>query len=67
MSSQVRHMTVVTNSIHHAIQLVEKQHSNSHYRRGGQKPTDASIGGVALNQIGQLHFQPCLYWYEWSR
>lgn len=49
-------ITVVTNSIHHAAQLVEKQISTVMIGGGVKTTTDASIGGVALNQINQLHF-----------
>ena len=49
-------ITVVTNSIHHAVQLVEKQISTVMVGGSVKMTTDASIGGVALNQINQLHF-----------
>ena len=51
-----KHMTVVTNSIHHAVQLVEKQIPTVMVGGSVKTATDASIGGVALNQINQLHF-----------
>ena len=47
---------VVTNSIHHAVQLVDKQIPTVIIGGGVKMTTDASIGGVALNQINQLHF-----------
>ena len=49
-------VTVVTNSIHHAVQLVDKQIPTVIIGGGVKMTTDASIGGVALNQINQLHF-----------
>ena len=49
-------ITVVTNSIHHAVQLVEKQIPTVMVGGSVKMTTDASIGGVALNQINQLHF-----------
>ena len=49
-------ITVVTNSIHHAGQLVDKQIPTVIIGGGVKMTTDASIGGVALNQINQLHF-----------
>ena len=49
-------ITVVTNSIHHAVQLVDKQIPTVIIGGGVKMATDASIGGVALNQINQLHF-----------
>ena len=49
-------ITVVTNSIHHAAQLVDKQIPTVIIGGGVKMTTDASIGGVALNQINQLHF-----------
>ena len=49
-------ITVVTNSIHHAVQLVDKQIPTVIIGGGVKMTTDASIGGVALNQINQLHF-----------
>ena len=49
-------ITVVTNSIHHADQLVDKQIPTVIIGGGVKMTTDASIGGVALNQINQLHF-----------
>ena len=51
-----KNVTVVTNSIHHAAQLVEKQIPTVMVGGGVKMATDASIGGVALNQINQLHF-----------
>lgn len=49
-------VTVVTNSIHHAVQLVEKQIPTVMVGGSVKMATDACIGGVALNQINQLHF-----------
>ena len=49
-------ITVVTNSIHHAVQLVEKQIPTVMVGGSVKMTTDASIGGVALNQINRLHF-----------
>ena len=49
-------ITVVTNSIHHAVQLVEKQIPTVMVGGSVKMTTDASIGGVTLNQINQLHF-----------
>lgn len=49
-------ITVVTNSIHHAVLLVDKQIPTVIIGGGVKMTTDASIGGVALNQINQLHF-----------
>ncbi|MEW4353557.1 DeoR/GlpR family DNA-binding transcription regulator [Streptococcus pneumoniae] len=51
-----KQVTVVTNSIHHATQLVEKQIPTVIIGGMVKNSTDASIGGVALNQIGQLNF-----------
>ncbi len=51
-----KNITVVTNSIHHAVQLVEKQIPTVMVGGGVKMATDACIGGVALNQINQLHF-----------
>ena len=51
-----KNVTVVTNSIHHAAQLVEKQIPTVMVGGSVKMTTDASIGGVALNQINQLHF-----------
>ena len=51
-----KYITVVTNSIHHAVQLVEKQIPTVMVGGSVKMTTDASIGGVALNQINQLHF-----------
>lgn len=49
-------VTVVTNSIHHATQLVERRIPTVIIGGMVKQSTDASIGGVALNQIGQLSF-----------
>ena len=47
---------VVTNSIHHATKLVERNIPTVIIGGVVKRSTDASIGGVALNQIGQLNF-----------
>ena len=49
-------VTVVTNSIHHATKLVERYIPTVIIGGVVKRSTDASIGGVALNQIGQLNF-----------
>ena len=49
-------VTVVTNSIHHATKLVERNIPTIIIGGKVKRSTDASIGGVALNQIGQLNF-----------
>lgn len=49
-------ITVVTNSIHHATRLVEKKIPTVIIGGRVKSSTDASIGGVALSQIGQLNF-----------
>ena len=49
-------VTVVTNSIHHATKLVERNIPTVIIGGKVKRSTDASIGGVALNQIGQLNF-----------
>ena len=49
-------VTVVTNSIHHATKLVERNIPTVIIGGVVKRSTDASIGGVALNQIGQLDF-----------
>ena len=51
-----RSVTVVTNSIHHATKLVERNIPTVIIGGVVKRSTDASIGGVALNQIGQLNF-----------
>ena len=56
MELERKDITVVTNSIHHAVQLVDKQIPTVIIGGGVKMTTDASIGGVALNQINQLHF-----------
>ena len=48
-------VTVVTNSIHHATKLVERNIPTVIIGGVVKRSTDASIGGVALNQIGQLN------------
>lgn len=49
-------VTVVTNSIHHATKLVDRNIPTVIIGGVVKRSTDASIGGVALNQIGQLNF-----------
>ncbi|KXT81128.1 DeoR/GlpR family DNA-binding transcription regulator [Streptococcus panodentis] len=49
-------ITVVTNSIHHATKLVDRTIPTVIIGGKVKRSTDASIGGVALNQIGQLNF-----------
>ena len=49
-------VTVVTNSIHHATKLVERNIPTVIIGGVVKRSTDASIGGIALNQIGQLNF-----------
>ena len=53
---QDRTVTVVTNSIHHAAKLVERGMKTVIIGGMVKTATDASIGGAALNQIGQLNF-----------
>ena len=49
-------VTIVTNSIHHASKLVERNIPTVIVGGTVKRSTDASIGGIALNQIGQLNF-----------
>ena len=49
-------ITVVTNSIHHAAKLVERNFKTIIIGGLVKNTTDASIGGMSLNQIGQLNF-----------
>ena len=49
-------VTVVTNSIHHATKLVERNVPTVIIGGKVQSSIDARIGGIALNQIGQLNF-----------
>lgn len=49
-------ITVVTNSIHHATKLVEQNIPTVIIGGVVKRSTDASIGGIALNQINQLNF-----------
>ncbi len=49
-------LTVVTNSIHHAAKLVDKQIKTIIIGGYVKQSTDASIGKVALDQIAQLNF-----------
>lgn len=50
-------LTVVTNSIHHAVRLVEKNIKTVIVGGFVKESTDASIGAVALEQIRQLNFE----------
>ena len=49
-------LTVVTNSIHHAVKLVDKNIQTIIIGGHVKKSTDASIGAVAYEQIKQLNF-----------
>lgn len=49
-------VTIVTNSVHHAVKLVEKGLHTIIIGGKVKRSTDASIGAVALEQIRQLHF-----------
>ena len=49
-------LTVVTNSIHHAAKLVDKNIQTIIIGGHVKKSTDASIGAVAYEQIKQLYF-----------
>lgn len=49
-------LTVVTNSIHHAAKLVEKQFKTIIIGGFVKHSTDASIGKTAVDQIAQLNF-----------
>ena len=49
-------LTVVTNSIHHAAKLVDKNIQTIIIGGHVKKSTDASIGAVAYEQIKQLNF-----------
>lgn len=53
---QQENLTVVTNSIHHAVRLVERKIETIIIGGFVKQSTDASIGAVALEQIGQLNF-----------
>lgn len=49
-------ITVVTNSIHHAVRLVERKVKTIIVGGCIKQSTDASIGAVAIEQIRQLNF-----------
>ncbi|TFU84426.1 DeoR/GlpR transcriptional regulator [Streptococcus sp. AN2] len=49
-------LTIVTNSVHHAVKLVEKGFYTIIIGGKVKEATDASIGAFALEQIRQLHF-----------
>ena len=51
-----RQVTVVTNSIHHAVKLVDLGISTRIIGGKVKHSTDASIGSIALEQIRQLNF-----------
>ena len=51
-----RQVTVVTNSIHHAVKLVDLGISTRIIGGKVKHSTDASIGSTALEQIRQLNF-----------
>lgn len=51
-----KNLTVVTNSIHHASKLVDKDIKTIIIGGHVKKATDASIGSVAYEQIKQLNF-----------
>ena len=53
---ETQKITVVTNSIHHATKLVERGIETVIIGGLVKTATDASVGGAALNQIGQLNF-----------
>ncbi len=49
-------ITVVTNSIHHAIKLVERQIPTVMIGGDVKIPTDANVGPIAVQQLSQLNF-----------
>ena len=51
-----RNLTVVTDSIHHAAKLVEKNFKTIIIGGFVKQSTDASIGRAAVEQISQLNF-----------
>lgn len=51
------HLTVVTNSVHHAVRLVEKHIKTIIVGGFVKASTDASIGAVALAQLAGLNFE----------
>lgn len=51
-----QNLTVVTNSIHHGIKLVEKGIPTVMIGGNVKIPTDANIGPIAFQQINQLNF-----------
>ncbi len=53
---QNRQLTVVTNSIHHAVKLVERKIKTIIIGGFVKESTDASIGAVAIEQVRQLNF-----------
>lgn len=53
---QQEDLTVVTNSVHHAVKLVDRKIKTIIIGGFVKQSTDASIGAVALEQIRQLNF-----------
>ncbi|MGO0051976.1 DeoR/GlpR family DNA-binding transcription regulator [Streptococcus suis] len=53
---QQDNLTVVTNSIHHAVKLVERKIKTIIIGGYVKQSTDASVGAMALEQIRQLNF-----------
>ncbi|HFI0385579.1 TPA: DeoR/GlpR family DNA-binding transcription regulator [Streptococcus suis] len=53
---QQDNLTVVTNSIHHAVKLVERKIKTIIIGGYVKESTDASIGAVAVDQVRQLNF-----------
>ncbi|MGT2907023.1 DeoR/GlpR family DNA-binding transcription regulator [Streptococcus dentiloxodontae] len=51
-----RNITVVTNSVHHAVKLVDNNIATSIIGGMIKHATDASIGSIAVDQIKQLNF-----------
>ena len=49
-------LTVVTNSVHHAVKLVERKIKTIIIGGFVKQSTDASVGAVAIDQIRQLNF-----------
>ncbi|UUM61992.1 DeoR/GlpR family DNA-binding transcription regulator [Streptococcus suis] len=53
---QQENLTVVTNSIHHAVKLVERKIKTIIIGGFVKQSTDASVGAMALEQLRQLNF-----------
>jgi len=49
-------LTIVTNSVHHAVKLVERKIKTIIIGGFVKQSTDASVGAVAIDQIRQLNF-----------